>query len=210
MVTLFTSKQNLGPYAGLNFLMDHLKGEDYVSIQDHDDVWFPLKIQKQVIFLETNAKYIACGTQVYYYHENKGILHLTDNYRINGYVDHTSLLFRNKGFRYDTTRALADEHFQAKILRRYGKIGCLQSGLTIHRIRQDKKNLSSKRNRFNIRAAWEHLVYTRFRDFPGAASNVLSALLPEWLTWWSRRKYSYKNSTWISKEDFEQKQSIHL
>jgi glycosyltransferase involved in cell wall biosynthesis len=210
MVVLLFSKNNLGPYAGLNFLLDHLSGEEYIAIQDHDDIWFPSKIQQQVDFLEKKPEYVACGTQVYYYHENKCVLHLTDNFKINGYVDHTSLMFRNKGFRYDTSKSLPDEHLQAKVLCFSGRLGCLSIGLTIHRIRHDKMNLSSKRNRLNFRGAWEHLIYTRFRDFPGAVSNIISALLPEKLTWWSRRKYSYNNDSWISKEDFEQKQKIRL
>ena len=207
---IFTSEINLGPYAGLNYLLDRINGEEYIAIQDHDDLWVPSKIEQQVNYLESNNDYSACGTQVYYYHESKEVLYLRNNFAINGYVDHTSLMFRNTGYRYDVSRALPDEHFQAKVLRQGGRISCLPLGLTVHRIRHDQQNLSSKRNHLNFRGAWEHFWYTKGKDLSGTFAIIISALLPDWLKWWSRRKYSYKGSQCLSRSDFEQQQNMRI
>jgi glycosyltransferase involved in cell wall biosynthesis len=56
-IYLYPSEKNLGPYGGLNFLLKKAKGE-YIAIQDHDDLWHPEKLAKQVAFLEKNKKYI--------------------------------------------------------------------------------------------------------------------------------------------------------
>src|SRR5680860_1452252 len=46
-IQIFPSKKNLGPFGGLNFLLEKSIGE-YVAIQDHDDIWHPEKIEKQI------------------------------------------------------------------------------------------------------------------------------------------------------------------
>lgn len=209
-IHIFTSRENLGPYAGLNYLLDRTNGEEYVAIQDHDDLWLPTKIERQVDFLVANTQDVGCGTEVFYYYESTDMLYLRNNFAINKYVDHTSLMFRNLGFRYDPTRALPDEHFQARILHESGKMGCLPFGLTVHRIRNDQMNLSSKRNRLNFRGAWEHFRYTKGKDFSGTLAIIISALLPDWLKWWSRKKYSYKGSSSLTKRDFEQQHGMHI
>src|SRR3990167_596097 len=50
-IRLIESKKNLGPYKGLNVLLELAKGK-YIAINDHDDIWHPEKIKKQVSFLE--------------------------------------------------------------------------------------------------------------------------------------------------------------
>lgn len=56
-IHLYPSEKNLGPYGGLNFLLEKAKG-DYIAIQDHDDLWHPQKLAKQIAFLDNNHKYI--------------------------------------------------------------------------------------------------------------------------------------------------------
>jgi len=53
----FRSEKNLGPYKGLNYLLDKAQGE-YIAIQDHDDIWHSEKLEKQIDFLQKNKKYI--------------------------------------------------------------------------------------------------------------------------------------------------------
>lgn len=201
-IQLIRSAVNLGPYAGLNRLLDTVSAP-YIAIQDHDDLWLPKKIERQVSFLEQHPDYVACGTQAFYYHEREHLVIPTDNFAINGYPDHTTLLFRAGPQRYDTTKALPDEYFQAVLLKRLGKFGSVLEPLSVHRIRDDRNNLSSARNRWNFRGAWEHLVNTRFHDPAGALSMILAAVLPRRVVWWSRRRISYRHAAWISKKDFE-------
>jgi teichuronic acid biosynthesis glycosyltransferase TuaG len=56
-IHLYPSKKNLGPYKGLNFLLDKVQGQ-YIAILDHDDLWHPAKLAKQIVFLEKNKKYV--------------------------------------------------------------------------------------------------------------------------------------------------------
>ena len=56
-IRLYLSEKNLGPYGGLNFLLEQATGE-YIAIQDHDDLWHPQKLAKQIVFLDKNHKYI--------------------------------------------------------------------------------------------------------------------------------------------------------
>ncbi len=143
-VKLFKGEKNIGPYKGLNFLLEKAQG-DYVAIQDHDDIWLSTKVEKQAQFLNNNNKFIACGTNTYYFHEKDNIFILNKKLFEVNFVDHTSLMFRNSGFKYDIEHMSPDEYFEKKILASQGKIACLQDVLTIHRIRSDNKNLSLSR-----------------------------------------------------------------
>ncbi len=143
-IKLFKGKNNIGPYNGLNFLLEKTQG-DYIAIQDHDDIWLSTKVEKQVQFLNKNQNYVACGTNVFVFLEKEKILTLSMELFDVSYVRHTSLMFRNSGFRYDIEHMSPDEYFEKKILSNQGKIACLQDALTIHRIRSDNKNLSLSR-----------------------------------------------------------------
>ena len=56
-IHLYPSEKNLGPYGGLNFLLEKAIG-NYIAIQDHDDIWHSEKIKKQINFLEQHKKFI--------------------------------------------------------------------------------------------------------------------------------------------------------
>src|SRR3990172_986527 len=49
-ICVYRSDQQCSPYDGLNYLIEHAAG-DYIAVQDHDDIWFHEKIEKQVRFL---------------------------------------------------------------------------------------------------------------------------------------------------------------
>ncbi len=143
-VKLIKGKKNIGPYNGLNFLLEKVQG-NYIAIQDHDDIWLSTKVEKQVQFLNENQDYVACGTNVFVFLEKEKMLTLSmEPFDVN-YVRHTSLMFRNSGFKYDIEHMSPDEYFEKKILVKQGRIACLQDVLTIHRIRSDNKNLSLSR-----------------------------------------------------------------
>lgn len=203
-ITLFEGRENIGPYAGLNFLLDRAQGE-YVAIQDHDDIWYPEKITKQVTFLEENKTCIACGTWMFFYFESKEVLILNKKPEDTDFVDHTTLFFRNRGFRYKPEHVLADEYFEKKILARNGKIVCLQEPLVVHRIKKEGGNLSS--SRFSI-------SHKNIRDFFSAnGMNVQSfkylfylitfRFLSEKSLWWLRKNITLRNAQWMSLEKFQ-------
>lgn len=203
-ITLFEGKENIGPYAGLNFLLDKAVGE-YVAIQDHDDIWLPEKLIRQIEFLENNQEFIACGTDTFYYFEKRKMLILNTKPEVTDFVDHTSLVFRNKGFRYDPKHTLADELFEKKILSQSGKIWCIQNPLTVHRIKSDGTNLSS--SRFSL--SWRHLRdffsvnVVSFASFLYLSDLVLRKFFPENLLWFLRKKITLRNAEWISIKTFQ-------
>lgn len=67
-IKLYRSERNLGPYGGLNYLLDRATG-DYIAIQDHDDIWHPEKLTKQVEFLEHHSDFVGSGTNTIMYYE---------------------------------------------------------------------------------------------------------------------------------------------
>jgi glycosyltransferase involved in cell wall biosynthesis len=111
---IIRSEKNVGPYEGLNVILDHARGE-LVAVQDHDDVWFPEKLSKQVSFLKNNREYAGCGALTFYYYEVRGVYILNPKPPVTNFVDHTSLIFFNTGVRYDPEQTLSDEHFEKQI-----------------------------------------------------------------------------------------------
>lgn len=202
-IRLFKSKKNLGPYGGLNFLLTKANG-NYIAIQDHDDVWFPQKIQKQVNFLNNNSNFVACGTNTFYYYEKSSIVILNQNSRVTNFVDHTSLMFRRKKIRYDTQYVLADEYFEKKILKAFGEIGCLQQGLTIHRLKEDGSNLSSSRFKVSKKNLRDFFMINGWsmKAFMYLIYLIIDKYIPAKILWIIRRKITLKNRVWFSVGDF--------
>ena len=203
-IRLYRSDQSFGPYDGLNYLIERAAG-DYIAVQDHDDIWFPEKIEKQVKFLNENQDFIACGTNTYFFYESKDLFILIENPFISDIVNHTSLVFRKRGYYYRTDYVLADEHFMRRVLRRLGRIACLQEPLCVHRIRADAKNLSSYRfslskknikdffmiNGLTIQSVM-YFCYLLTRD-----------VFPESLLWYIRKHFTLKNREWIRLSTFK-------
>ncbi len=208
-IRLLTSPTNLGPYRGLNQLLEQARG-DFIAIQDHDDLWLPEKIARQVQYLTEHQEVAACGTLTFYYYEERKILILPPNPEQTTFVDHTSLIFRRGTHRYDPDQPLPDEQFERETLRRHGQIACLQDGLTIHRIRHDGQNLSSQRTRGNIRGAWSHFRLTGYRDVLGSLMFILNSLLPSRLRWWVRRHITLRRARWLSREEFARRYQFSL
>ena len=147
-IVIFNDKKR-GPYEGLNYLIKKAKG-DYVAVQDHDDLWFENKLEKQVIFLERNKQYIGCGASVYYYFQSDNKFYPKINEGVKKKVTHTTLMFRNKlGITYNASKTLADEHFMSVILK--GDLYQLREPLTIRRIWSNGMNLSEKRFKLNMK-----------------------------------------------------------
>ncbi len=207
---VFESKKNLGPYGGLNFLLNKARGE-YIAIQDHDDIWFPEKIEKQVNFLEKNKDFIACGANTFYYYESKNILILNKKRKITDFVDHTSLMFRNKKFRYDSRYLLADEYFEKKILSRKGKIACIQEPLVVHRIRRDGANLSSSRFKFSFGNIKEFFQINKFNI--QTVLCLINLVIPTkfmWVLWYVSKKLMPNRNLWIKYSEFIEKYGVYL
>lgn len=144
-VKIIESWKKLWPYKGLNFLLSHANGK-YIAIQDHDDLWYPTKIEKQIKFLEKNKNFVWCWTKtmIRYEWDNKWY-----EYYLWGscyFTIHPSLVFCNERFRYDDNRVyMWDAYFQKKILCWWEKkIGNVDEVLTIHRVKKWADNYTYK------------------------------------------------------------------
>jgi len=150
-IILYKSKENLWPYKGLNYLLDKTKAE-YIAIQDHDDIFHPNKLKETISFLDKNPDYVWCGHNMLVYFEKDKNWYIFRIQQQNN-VMHTSLVFRNKWFRYrdNDNMYLEDLYFQRKILSESGKIWNINKVLWFHLIKENKNNLSSNWWKLNIK-----------------------------------------------------------
>lgn len=210
-IQLFTSEKNLWPYAGLNFLLEKAIWE-YIAIQDHDDIWHPKKIEKQIYFLENNHNYIWCGTKTLMRYEWDQKWFEYYLWKENFYTIHPSLIFRNeKKHKYPNTIYMTDALFQKEILCKWKKIIYnIDETLTMHRIKDGATNYSYKRytlNRqnfktvFNLHPAWYAIFATLFELMRKCIYPILHITktcyiidkierLPFVLQWYKIKKYS--------------------
>ncbi len=143
-VKLIKSETNLGPYWWLNLLIDKAKW-DYIAIQDHDDIWHPDKLEKQLIFLQSHPEYIGCGTSTIMYYESDKKYFEYFLEEVNYYTIHPSLIFRNTHqFYYDTTTEYMCDAYSLKYNLCHGdkKIYNLKEQLTLHLIKVTSANYS--------------------------------------------------------------------
>lgn len=203
---IYTTNKNKGPYGGLNYLLKQAKGQ-YIAILDHDDLWLPEKIETQINFLESHPKEIACGTQTYIYYEYKNILILDRKPLKVHYVNHISLMFKNKGFRYNLKYLFSDEHFEKIILKgKTSKIYCIPKALAIHRIRKDRNNFSRKRYKLNIKFLQEYFYINTFniQNIINLIGYIVFRYFPPHLEW-IIIKIIKRNSQKITLYEFQKK-----
>jgi len=141
---IFAENKNHGAYPGLNYLLEHAHGV-YIAINDHDDIWHTEKLRKQISYLEKHKDMIGCGTAIINWYEEygKGILRTQPEKHTVAW--HTSLVYRNESFRYDTSKTVGtDFYFMKNVLCQNGrKIYNFPEPYVFRRIWKGQKNLSS-------------------------------------------------------------------
>ena len=190
-IKLVKGKENLGPYRGLNRLLEDAKWE-YIAIQDHDDIWHREKLEKQINFLENHQEYIGCGTNtiMYYEWDRKYFEYYLDEK--NYYTIHPSLVFKNnQKFTYDTQIEYMCDAYSLKYNLCWWekKIYNLTETLTLHLIKSTSANYSYRWHRLsleNIRRAY------KLHSFFYATLTI---------GWEIKRKISYPifNFLWLGK-----------
>lgn len=150
-IKLIQSKTNLWPYWWLNKLLEQATGE-YVAIQDHDDLWHPEKLKKQIHFLSNNTQFIACGTTCKMLFEYDGSYFNYIFPQKSFYGIHPSLVFKNiPGLLYDEKELyMWDAYFQKTILCKWEKrLANIDEVLTTHIVNAKYQNASFSRFMFN-------------------------------------------------------------
>lgn len=153
-IRLIKSEKNIGPYNGLNLLLEQAQWE-YIAIQDHDDIWHSEKLERQVQFLETHPEYIwSWSKTVMFYEWDRKYFEYTLGEK-NYYTIHPSLVFRNiNNFRYDTTETeyMCDAWSLKNNLCHGEKIIYnIDESLTLHVIKKWSTNYSYKWYKFNLK-----------------------------------------------------------
>ncbi|OIP53008.1 hypothetical protein AUK10_03060 [Candidatus Gracilibacteria bacterium CG2_30_37_12] len=155
-IVLFEGKENLGPYGGLNYLLERAKGE-YIAIQDHDDIWHPEKLARQVDFLDEYNEYVGCAcTMVMYYEADRKYFEYFLGDRTD-YALHPSIVYRNHlNLRYDANIPyMTDAYFLKETLCAGQKrIFNLRDPLALHIVKGAHGNYSYR---------WFHLNMANIR-----------------------------------------------
>ena len=183
-----------GPYGGLNYLLDHAQGT-YIAIQDHDDIWHPEKLEKQVEFLEEDSEYEGCGTYTIYRYEweDRFVKQPMSYHRTKDIPWHTSLVFRNNTlYRYNThKKTYTDYHFMNKIL---WKLWIIPSYDCVHKFRADEWNA--------MNAWWKNIIelyiqlynswYNRPKDLVTYIYSIYMKIFPRLSLFLSKNVFSRK------------------
>jgi glycosyltransferase involved in cell wall biosynthesis len=201
---LYEGKKNLGAYGGLNYLLERAAGT-YIAIQDHDDLWHPDKLARQVDFLERNHTYVGCGTAIINYYERYDTFLSRRQPAISRVAWHTSLVFRNSGLRYNARAKIANDFlFMKHVLCGKGKrIYNLEESYVLRKIKADGSNLSTQ---WINRGALREIV----RAGIGAVDRLAllnRLLLPEKLADFLVLKVLLRRNT-LSRADVENKFSL--
>ncbi|MFE3867010.1 glycosyltransferase family 2 protein [Flavobacterium sp. LS2P90] len=121
---------------------------EYISLCDGDDYWTdPLKLQKQVDFLEANPDYVLCFHQVSILKTNGEIVDdfitkVPENYetietlaRLGNYIHTPSVVFRNviKDFPFEFQHTPIGDYFLYMMLAEHGKLKYLEEKMCVYR-----------------------------------------------------------------------------
>lgn len=151
-IKIIYSWKKLWPYRWLNLLLDNTHWE-YIAIQDHDDLWHPEKLTKQINFLKSREwkLYVGCGTKTLMRYESDQKWFEYFLWEKNYYTIHPSLVFRNQWYKYSTKSIyMNDALFQKQTLCKWEKkIYNIDETLTFHRIKDGASNFSYKRFRYS-------------------------------------------------------------
>ena len=158
-VKVFFEWKNLWAYWWLNYLLNKAEWE-YIAIQDHDDIWHPEKLNRQVEFLKSNKNYIWCWTTTLMYYGISKMWYLVDTKEwATNCVIHTSLLFRNGKKRYNESDIyLCDVDFMKRVLCDYeNKLFIIWIPLTLHYLKENWWNYSDIWFSINIKNIKKYL-----------------------------------------------------
>jgi len=175
-IYLYKQLKNIGPYAGLNYLLDRAGGE-YIAILDHDDIWHPEKIEIQTKFLNDNKRFVGCGSLPIFYYEKERKVMLKNKSEVSCVAPHPSLVFRKeKKEKYDLSITYKTDYYFMKysLCEKQRCIYNIQLPLYIHRVRRDGNNLNSKWATFGKVLTY----YKKTKDIKKLFFGILRSVLP--------------------------------
>ena len=145
-ITFFDSKQNKGYVHYLNYGIEIAKGE-YIARMDADDISHPMRLKKQVDFMDRNPEIGVCGTWFRIIGSNYTVKHPTDDTKIrlsllkDSAIGHPTVilktdLLRKHGLQYDASFVPAEDYLFWVNLSQYCKLANLPEVLLQYRVHQ--------------------------------------------------------------------------
>jgi glycosyltransferase involved in cell wall biosynthesis len=146
-IKLILQNKNVGASQNNVNLLSNLEGK-YIAALEGDDYWTdPLKLQKQVDFLEANPDYVLCFHQVDILKPNGEITEdyitkVPENYetietlaRLGNYIHTPSVVFRNilKVFSFEFRESPIGDFFLYMMLAEHGKLKYLEEKMSVYR-----------------------------------------------------------------------------
>ena len=140
-------EKNIGMMPNFIFALQQCKGK-YVALCEGDDYWTdPMKLQKQVDFLEANRDYVLCFHQVSILKTNGEIVNdfitkVPEDYetaevlaRLGNYIHTPSVVFRNviKEFPFEFEQSPIGDYFLHMMLAEQGKLKYLDEKMGVYR-----------------------------------------------------------------------------
>lgn len=146
-IKYFKHEKNIGMMANFIFAMQECHGS-YIALCEGDDYWTdPLKLQKQIIFLQDNKDYVLCFHPVNVLKINGQIVNdfitkVPENYETietlassGNYIHTPSVVFRNiiSDFPFEFEQTPIGDYFLYLMLAQYGKLKCLETKMAVYR-----------------------------------------------------------------------------
>lgn len=147
VIKYFRHRENIGMQENGIFAFNQCS-EKYIALCEGDDYWSdPLKLQKQVDFLEANQEYTLCFHPINILKTDGLIVddfitEVPENYetletlvKLGNYIHTPSVVFRNviTSLPFEFRLSPIGDYFLYIILAQYGKIKCLQDKMAVYR-----------------------------------------------------------------------------
>ncbi len=146
-IKYFKHKSNIGMMPNFLFALRKCQGT-YIALCEGDDYWKdPLKLQKQVGFLEVNPDYVLCFHPIQILKTDGSIVddfitNVPENYeaietlaRLGNYIHTPSVVFRNiiSEFPFEFEHTPIGDYFLYMILAEHGKLKFLEEKMAVYR-----------------------------------------------------------------------------
>ena len=170
-------EKNLGMMPNFIFAVKECKGK-YIALCEGDDYWTdPLKLQKQVDFLEANPDYVLCFHKINILKTNGEIVEdfitkVPENHesidtlaRLGNYIHTPSVVFRNviTKFPAEFEKSPIGDYYLYMMLAEYGKFKYLEDNMAVYR---EGVGIWSKENDYfrNFNTAYLHALLCNYFD----------------------------------------------
>lgn len=170
-VVVLKNEKNIGLTKSLNLGIKAAKGK-YIARLDVGDIYLPEKLQKQVVFLNSNPSYVICATQVCYSDDNGDVegfssFALDDKdirrrfFTRENVFSHPTIMFRNNNFFYDERYRYSQDLELYMNLSRFGKLHCLSEPLV--RVWNSREGLTVTKRYYQRQ--YQNILYGNYRRY---------------------------------------------